>query len=66
MAAASSAIASRARNLDKVLQLVGGGSTWSGRNITKAIYDNMPVDYDMNMLNILEELVLIGNRTFPY
>ena len=45
---------------------MAGGSSWSGRNVTKAIYDNMPIDYDMNMLNILEELLLVGNRTFPY
>ena len=43
-----------------------GVNGWSGKNVTKAIYDNMPINYDMNMLNILEELVMIGNRTFPY
>jgi len=57
----------RARNLDKVLyNLLSTGSSLSGFNLTKDIYDNLPLNYDMNMLNILEELVLIGNRTFPY
>jgi hypothetical protein len=57
----------RASNLDKVLSsLLRSGSSLTGFNLTKGIYDNLPLNYDMNMLNILEELVLIGNRTFPY
>jgi hypothetical protein len=67
IAAASAAITAKTKNLDRILMTMRGtGTDLIGRNITKAIYDNMAINYDMNMLNILEELVLIGNRTFPY
>ena len=42
------------------------GTNITGINISRIIYDNMPLKYNINLVNILEELAVIGNRTFPY
>ena len=50
--------------LQRILNKYGSNTT--GLNITQIIYDNMPLAYDLNLVNLLEELAVIGNRTFPY
>lgn len=50
--------------LQRILNKYGPNTT--GLNISHIIYDNMPLAYDMDLVNILEELAAIGNRTFPY
>jgi hypothetical protein len=35
-------------------------------NISKLIYDNKPLKYNMNMVDMLEQMAVMANRTFPY
>jgi hypothetical protein len=52
---AGSAIASKAAILQRILkQMRGTGTTLNGYNVTQSIYYNEPLDYNSNMVNILE------------
>lgn len=65
--AAYTAINYKTASLERVLNSMRGSNlNLVGKNVTEKIYDNLPMNFNMNMLNILEELIIIGNRTFPY
>lgn len=53
---------------DKMAKLGGLLSVYgdTAKSIPQLVYSNMPIRYYTNYLNVLEQLVAIGNQTFPY
>jgi hypothetical protein len=41
-------------------------SSGQPEKLTQAIYKNRPIEYNMNLVNLLEEIAALGNKTFPY
>ena len=35
-------------------------------HLTQALYNSRPIQYNMNLVSLLEEIAALGNRTFPY
>lgn len=54
----------KALQLQRIYQMYGTNTT--GFNISHIIYDNRPLKYNLNLVDILEDLAIIANRTFPY
>ena len=54
----------QAAQLQRVLNGYGTGQT--GNQIAQILYENQPLQYNVNLVDILDELAAIANRTFPY
>ena len=61
---ASTALNLKALQLQRIYQIYGPNTT--GLNISHIIYDNKPLKYNLNLVDILEDSAIIANRTFPY
>lgn len=62
VAMAFAALNLKGEQLNRIYSQVNGTSF----NISKLIYDNKPLKYNLNMVDMLEQLAVMANRTFPY
>lgn len=52
------AISSKASILQRILKgMQGSATSLAGKNVTETIYYNEPLNYDMNLVNIMSELI---------
>lgn len=62
--AARSALQAKSLQLGRIYERYS--SYGQPEKLTQALYNNRPIQYNMNLVNLLEEVAALGNRTFPY